>query len=111
MDSDVSITDVDDTNITGATITLTNDQTGDTLAIDSGSLPGGISVFSSTATEIVLTGSASLSDYEAALKASGLDFKMHSYTGTKHGFHNNSTLRYNEAAAKLAWERTIAFFD
>jgi carboxymethylenebutenolidase len=35
---------------------------------------------------------------------------MHSYPGTQHGFHNNSTPRYNEAAAKLAWERTIAFF-
>ena len=30
--------------------------------------------------------------------------------GTQHGFHNNSTPRYNEAAANLAWERTIAFF-
>ena len=35
---------------------------------------------------------------------------MHTYPGTRHGFHNNSTPRYNEAAAKLAWERTIAFF-
>jgi len=49
-------------------------------------------------------------DYEAALKANGVDYQMHSYPGTKHGFHNNSTPRYDEAAANLAWERTIAFF-
>ena len=48
--------------------------------------------------------------YEAALKASGAQYEMHMYPGTQHGFHNNSTPRYNEAAAKLAWERTIAFF-
>jgi dienelactone hydrolase len=36
--------------------------------------------------------------------------KMHTCPGTQHGFHNNSTPRYNEAAAKLAWERTVAFF-
>lgn len=49
-------------------------------------------------------------DYEKALKANGVTYQMHSYPGTRHGFHNNSTPRYNEAAAKLAWERTIAFF-
>lgn len=49
-------------------------------------------------------------DYEAALKAAGVEFEMHSYPGTQHGFHNNSTPRYNEAAAKLAWERTVALF-
>jgi carboxymethylenebutenolidase len=48
--------------------------------------------------------------FEAALKASGLDYEMHMYAGTQHGFHNNSTPRYRETAAKLAWERTIAFF-
>ena len=48
--------------------------------------------------------------YEAALKANGVTYQMHSYPGTRHGFHNNSTPRYNEAAAQLAWERTIAFF-
>ena len=49
-------------------------------------------------------------DYEAALKANDVDYVMHMYDGTNHGFHNNSTPRYNEAAANLAWERTIAFF-
>ncbi len=50
-------------------------------------------------------------DYEAALKASGAMYEMHTYPGTRHGFHNNSTARYDEAAAKLAWDRTIAFFE
>ena len=49
-------------------------------------------------------------DYEAALKANGVSYEMHMYEGTNHGFHNNSTPRYDEAAADLAWERTIAFF-
>ncbi len=48
--------------------------------------------------------------YEAALKANAVRYEMHRYDGTQHGFHNNSTPRYNEAAANLAWERTIAFF-
>ncbi len=48
--------------------------------------------------------------YEAALKANKVAFEMFTYPGTRHGFHNNSTGRYNEAAAKLAWKRTIAHF-
>jgi len=48
--------------------------------------------------------------YEAALKAAGVPHEMHTYPGTQHGFHNNSTPRYKEDAAKLAWERTIALF-
>ncbi len=48
--------------------------------------------------------------YEAALKAAGVAHQMHMYPGTQHGFHNNSTPRYNEAAAKLSWERTVAHF-
>jgi carboxymethylenebutenolidase len=48
--------------------------------------------------------------FEAALKASGAPYEMHMYPGTQHGFHNNSTPRYHEASARLAWERTIAFF-
>src|SRR5881275_28472 len=48
--------------------------------------------------------------FEAALRAAGVPHQMYRYPGTQHGFHNNSTPRYNEAAAKLAWERTIAFF-
>ena len=48
--------------------------------------------------------------FETALKAAGAQYEMHMYPGTQHGFHNNSTPRYNEAAAKLAWQRTVAFF-
>ena len=48
--------------------------------------------------------------YEAALKAAGAKYEAHTYPGTQHGFHNNSTPRYSEAAAKLSWERTVAHF-
>jgi carboxymethylenebutenolidase len=50
-------------------------------------------------------------DYEAALKAAGVRYEIHTYPGTRHGFHNNSTPRHVEAAAKLAWDRTIAWFS
>ena len=49
-------------------------------------------------------------EYEAALEAVGVDYEMHMFPGTLHGFHNNSTPRYNEAAANLAWNRTVGFF-
>ena len=49
-------------------------------------------------------------DFEAALKAANADYQRHLYPGTRHGFHNNSTPRYNEEAANLAWQRTVAFF-
>ena len=48
--------------------------------------------------------------FESALKDAGVTYQAHIYPGTQHGFHNNSTPRYNEPAAKLSWERTIAFF-
>ena len=48
--------------------------------------------------------------YEAALKANNKTYEAHTYPGTQHGFHNNSTPRYQEAAAKLSWDRTIAHF-
>ena len=48
--------------------------------------------------------------YEAALKAAKVPYEMYIYPGTQHGFHNNSTPRYQEASAKQSWERTIAFF-
>ena len=48
--------------------------------------------------------------FEAALKQHGVPHEAHFYPGTQHGFHNNSTPRYQEAAAKLAWERTVAHF-
>ena len=49
-------------------------------------------------------------DFEAALKANNKTFQRYMYPGTRHGFHNNSTPRYNEEAANLAWERTVSFF-
>lgn len=49
--------------------------------------------------------------YEAALKAAGVKFEMHMYPGTQHGFNNDTTPRYDEKAAKLAWQRTIEFFN
>ena len=48
--------------------------------------------------------------YEAALKANDKEYQVYIYPDTNHGFHNDTTPRYDEAAAKLAWERTIAFF-
>lgn len=48
--------------------------------------------------------------FEVAAKAAGVPYQIHMYPGTQHGFHNNSTPRYNEAAAKLSWERTVAHF-
>lgn len=48
--------------------------------------------------------------YEAALKAAGKTYEAYVYPGTNHGFHNDSTPRYDEAAATLAWDRTLAWF-
>ena len=48
--------------------------------------------------------------FERTLKANGTKYEMHVYPGTQHGFHNDTTPRYDEAAAKLAWSRTLAFF-
>lgn len=50
-------------------------------------------------------------DYEVALQAANVDYVRHVYSGTGHGFHNNSTPRYNEEAANLAWSRMIDFFN
>ena len=49
--------------------------------------------------------------YEAALKANGVKYEMYIYPGTQHAFHNDTTPRYVEAAAKLAWQRTVDFFN
>ncbi len=48
--------------------------------------------------------------FETALKANNITHQVHTYPGTQHGFHNNSTPRFNEPAAKLSWERTVAHF-
>lgn len=48
--------------------------------------------------------------YEQALKAAGKTYQGHVYAGVNHGFHNDSTPRYDEPAAKLAWQRTLEWF-
>lgn len=55
---------------------------------------------------------ATKAPYEEALKAANVDYRMYVYDGAEHSFNNDTAgARYNEAAAKLAWERTIAFFN
>jgi carboxymethylenebutenolidase len=49
--------------------------------------------------------------YEAALKAAGVWYTAHQYPGTQHGFNNDTTPRFDAAAAGLAWDRTLAFFQ
>jgi carboxymethylenebutenolidase len=49
--------------------------------------------------------------YEAVLKASGVKYAAFVYPGTQHGFNNDTTPRYDEKAAKLAWQRTVEFFN
>jgi carboxymethylenebutenolidase len=49
--------------------------------------------------------------YEAALKANQVRYTVFKYPGTQHGFNNDTTPRYDEAAAKLAWQRTVDFFN
>jgi len=49
--------------------------------------------------------------FEAALKANGVKYEMYMYPGANHGFHNDTTPRYDEKAAKLAWLRTVAFLN
>jgi carboxymethylenebutenolidase len=54
---------------------------------------------------------ASWPPYEAALKAAHVKYEAFVYPGTEHGFNNDTTPRYDAAAAKLAWQRTIALLD
>ena len=49
--------------------------------------------------------------YDAALKAAGVRYAAFRYPGTQHGFNNDTTPRYDANAAKLAWQRTLAFFN
>ncbi|WP_394174142.1 dienelactone hydrolase family protein [Thalassotalea litorea] len=53
---------------------------------------------------------ASWPEYEEDLKLYDVDYKMHMYKGANHGFHNDSTSRYDEGSAELAWQRTVDFF-
>ena len=49
-------------------------------------------------------------EYEADLKANNVEYTMHMYANANHGFHNDSTSRYDEEKAELAWQRTLEFF-
>lgn len=49
-------------------------------------------------------------DFESALKANGKTYEAHMYAGANHGFHNDTTPRFDEDAAKLAWQRSLDFF-
>lgn len=53
---------------------------------------------------------AGIPEFEAALKKSAVEYEMYMYEGAKHAFFNDTGSRYHEDAARLAWERTIAFF-
>jgi len=53
---------------------------------------------------------AGIAAYEAALKANNKVYEVHMYEGKQHGFHNDTTPRYDETAAKLAWSRTLEWF-
>ena len=54
---------------------------------------------------------AGIANYEAALKANNKVYALYIYEGKQHGFHNDTTPRYDETAAKLAWTRTLEFFN
>ena len=49
--------------------------------------------------------------YEAALKKAGVNYEAFIYPNVQHGFNNDTTPRYDAAAAQLAWDRTLAFFN
>ena len=53
---------------------------------------------------------AGIPAFEAALKEASVDYKIYMYEGARHAFFNDTGSRYHEGAAKLAWERTMAFF-
>jgi carboxymethylenebutenolidase len=54
---------------------------------------------------------AGIAAYETALKANNKAYTLHMYEGKQHGFHNDTTPRYDEESAKLAWTRTLEFFN
>ena len=55
---------------------------------------------------------AGIPEFKAALEAAGIDYTMYTYEGVNHAFHNDtSEARYDKAAAELAWQRTIEFFE
>lgn len=72
-------------------------------------IKGAVQLHYASLDERVNTG---IGTYEEALKTAKIHYKLFLYEGVNHAFHNDtSTARYNEAAAKLAWQRTLAFFE
>jgi carboxymethylenebutenolidase len=96
-------------------------------AVDSGLLSAGVPFYGTPASEslhknikaplLIQLGeldkrvNATWPEYEKSLKANNVEYTMHMYEGANHGFHNDSTGRYDEQKAELAWQRTLAFFN
>ena len=96
-------------------------------AVDSDLLSAGVSFYGTPASEslhknikaplMIQLGeldkrvNATWPEYEKSLKANNVEYTMHMYEGANHGFHNDSTGRYDEQKAELAWQRTLAFFN
>lgn len=96
-------------------------------AVDSGLLNAGVPFYGTPASEslhknikaplLIQLGeldkrvNATWPEYEKSLKANNVEYTMHMYEGANHGFHNDSTGRYDEQKAELAWQRTLAFFN
>ena len=77
-------------------------------AADAGKIKAAVMIHNAETDDWVNAGAAA---YEQALKGAAVRFEAHNYPGTQHGFHNDTTPRYDEAAAKLAWQRTLGFFN
>jgi carboxymethylenebutenolidase len=60
---------------------------------------------------ILLISTSQSTHLQAALKAAGVKYQVYIYPDVEHGFNNDTTPRYDEAAAKLAWKRTVEFFN
>ncbi|MGP9670475.1 dienelactone hydrolase family protein [Pseudoalteromonas sp. AOP31-A2-14] len=96
-------------------------------AVDSSLLSAGVPFYGTPATEdlrqnikaplLIQLGeldervNATWPDYERDLKAQNVEYQMHMYKGAHHGFHNDSTSRFDEKSAELAWQRTLSFFN
>ena len=59
----------------------------------------------------IILGRSSWPAFEQALEAAGVSYRRYLYPGTQHGFHNDTTPRYDEAAAKEAWQHTLDWFN
>lgn len=76
-------------------------------AADTAKIKGHLLIHNAELDKRIMGGAA---DYEKALKEASVDFTAHVYPNVNHGFHNDTTPRYDKEAAELAWKRTIDFF-